>query len=96
MYGIDTSNWGLIFIVLCSDKLPASTVTLWEQTLADKTITPKRSHLNDSLYERFRTFELVSENRIYNSLASKMDKSQNCPTLKINPIKVISNESKSS
>ena len=30
MYGIDTTNWDLIFILLCSDKLPASTVTLWE------------------------------------------------------------------
>ena len=49
MYGIDTSNWDLIFILLCSDKLPASTVTLWEQTLADKTANPKWSHFNEFL-----------------------------------------------
>ena len=64
MYGIDTTNWDLIFILLCSDKLPACTVTLWEQTLSDKTAIPKRSHLNDFLYKRFRALESVSENRI--------------------------------
>ena len=71
MYGIDTSNWDLIFILLCSDKLPASTVTLWEQTLVDKTAIPKWSHFNEFLYERFRTLESVAENRICESSGAK-------------------------
>ena len=58
MYDIDTSNCDLIFILLCFDKLPALTVTFWEQTFVDKTIIRKWSHLNDFLYERFRTLRV--------------------------------------
>ena len=79
MYGIDTTNWDLIFILLCSDKLPACTVTLWEQTLSDKTAKPKWSQLNDFLYERFRTLESVSKNRISEFSHSKLNKPQTRP-----------------
>ena len=87
MYDIDTTNWGLIFILLCSDKLPASTVTLWEQTLADKTSIPKWSHLNDFLYKRFRTLESVAENRISEAVNSRPVRSQNRPAVKVNTVR---------
>ena len=70
MYNIDTTNWDLIYILLCSDKLPAATVTLWEQTFAAKTSVPKWSHLNDFPYERFRTLESVAENSISDAVNS--------------------------
>ena len=88
MYGSDTSNWDLIFILLCSDKLPASTVTLCEQTLADKTAIPKWSHLKGFLYERFRTLESVSENRICKFSSSKSSKPQTHTMSKVNSIKI--------
>ena len=88
MHDIDTTNLQLIFILLCSDKLPAATVTLWEQTLADKTSIPKWSHLNDFLYERFRTLESVAENRISEAANSRPVRSQNRPAIKTNTVKI--------
>ena len=81
------TNWDLIFIHLCSVKLPESTVTLWEQILADKTSIPKSSHLNDFLYERFRTLESVAENRISEAVDSRPVRSQNRPAVKTNTVK---------
>ena len=51
------------------------------------TIIPKWSHLNDFLYERFRTLESVSGNRVSDCISPKMAKSQNRPVVKIKPIK---------
>ncbi|XP_059217691.1 uncharacterized protein LOC131994814 [Stomoxys calcitrans] len=60
---IDTDSWNPIFIFLCSNCLPDSTLTLWEQTLNDKTTIPKWSDFDDFLTNRHRTLESVSEIR---------------------------------
>lgn len=63
LYDIDVDSWGPIFIHVCSNRLPDSTLTLWEQTLSDKTAIPKWSELDSFLTSRYRTLESVKEIR---------------------------------
>ncbi|XP_059221682.1 uncharacterized protein LOC131996219 [Stomoxys calcitrans] len=60
---IDVRGWDPLFVFLCSNRLPESTLTLWEQGLADKTAIPKWSDLDSFLTNRYRTLESVSEMR---------------------------------
>ena len=77
MFEIDIANWDLIFILLCSDC----------QTLSDKTSIPKWSHLNEFLYERFRTLEWVSENRFQDPHNSQVSETNCRSSPKINTVK---------
>ncbi|XP_075167783.1 uncharacterized protein LOC142239930 [Haematobia irritans] len=63
LYGIDVESWDPIFVFVCCNKLPDVTLTLWEQTLEDKTQLPKWSDLNSFLTNRHRTLESVTEIR---------------------------------
>ncbi|XP_065356165.1 uncharacterized protein LOC135950558 [Calliphora vicina] len=63
LHRIDVDSWDPIFVFLCTNKLPDSTLTLWEQGLVDKTSIPKWSDLDLFLTNRYRTLESVSEIR---------------------------------
>lgn len=63
IYDIDVDSWDPIFVFLCSNRLPDSTLTMWEHTLSDKTYIPKWSDLDKFLSNRYRTLESVSEIR---------------------------------
>ncbi|XP_075163061.1 uncharacterized protein LOC142235687 [Haematobia irritans] len=62
-YGTNIESWNAIFVFICSNCLPESTLTLWEQTLSDKTTVPPWSELNVFLTNRYRTLESVLEVR---------------------------------
>ncbi|XP_073811758.1 uncharacterized protein [Musca autumnalis] len=62
-YDIDVKSWDPIFVFLCSNRLPDSTLTLWEQTLSDKSSIPRWAELDKFLTNRYLTLESVSEMR---------------------------------
>ncbi|XP_073831493.1 uncharacterized protein [Musca autumnalis] len=62
-YDIDVKSWDPIFVFLCSNRLPDSTLTLWEQTLSDKSSIPRWAELDKFLTNRYLTLEYVSEMR---------------------------------
>ncbi|XP_075150652.1 uncharacterized protein LOC142224750 [Haematobia irritans] len=62
-HDIQVDTWDPIFTFICSNRLPDSTLTLWEQTLSDKTIIPKWSEMDLFLTNRHKTLESVSEIR---------------------------------
>ncbi|XP_023298782.2 uncharacterized protein LOC111681260 [Lucilia cuprina] len=70
LHNIDTDSWDPIFVFLCSNKLPDSTLTLWEQGLKDKSSIPKWSDFDEFLTNRYRTLESVSEIRSTLSMPS--------------------------
>ncbi|XP_073831801.1 uncharacterized protein [Musca autumnalis] len=59
LHEINIDSWDPIFVFLCSTKLPAHTLTLWEQTVRNKTEIPKWSDLDDFLTSRFQSLETV-------------------------------------
>ncbi|XP_075163335.1 uncharacterized protein LOC142235969 [Haematobia irritans] len=61
LYKVDIKSWNPIFIFLCSNCLPDVTLTLWEQTISDKTNIPEWSELDNFLTSRYRTLESVTE-----------------------------------
>ncbi|XP_075150778.1 uncharacterized protein LOC142224886 [Haematobia irritans] len=63
LYRVDVDSWNPIFVFLCSNCLPESTLTLWEQTLGDKTSIPLWTDLDEFLTNRYRTLESVTEIR---------------------------------
>ncbi|XP_046807521.1 uncharacterized protein LOC124420038 [Lucilia cuprina] len=67
MYDIDVESWDPIFVFLCSNRLPDTTLTLWEQGLTDKTSIPKWADLDSFLTNRYRTLESVAELRKTNT-----------------------------
>ncbi|KAM7356671.1 uncharacterized protein ACRADG_002324 [Cochliomyia hominivorax] len=66
IHNIDVASWDPIFVFLCTNKLPETTLTLWEHQLRDKTSIPKWSELDEFLTNRYRTLESVSEIRSTN------------------------------
>ncbi|XP_075150784.1 uncharacterized protein LOC142224892 [Haematobia irritans] len=70
LYEVRTDTWDPIFTFICSNRLPDSTLTLWEQTLSDKTVIPKWSELDAFLTNRHRTLESISELRKQESSGS--------------------------
>ncbi|XP_075156365.1 uncharacterized protein LOC142229664 [Haematobia irritans] len=74
LYKIDIGSWDPIFIYQCSSKLPKLTLSLWEQSVAQKTEIPKWEELDKFLTERFHALESVSD--IYGSQASNSSLSQ--------------------
>ncbi|XP_073817221.1 uncharacterized protein [Musca autumnalis] len=83
LYDIDVESWGPIFVFICCNRLPDSTLTLWEHTLSDKSEIPKWSDLDSFLTNRYRTLESVSEIRQKNSNPS--GSSRNSPKCPSNP-----------
>lgn len=93
LFDIDVQSWNPIFVFVCSNRLPDLTLTLWEQTLNDKTTIPDWSDLDSFLTNRHRTLESVSELRSYNeSVQKSCQKSK--PTGNVQTFQVNVNESK--
>ena len=63
MHDINISNWNLIFVYLCSIKLPVLTLSYWEQTIQNKVEIPKWKDLDNFLTSRFQSLETLSEIR---------------------------------
>lgn len=63
LHEIDISNWDPILVYLCSTKLPELTLSLWEQTVSNKTEIPKWKDLDTFLTSRFQSMETVSDIR---------------------------------
>lgn len=63
LYGIDVESWNPLFIFIYSNCLPNGTLTLWEQTLKNKTTIPEWSKLDEFITNCHRTLESVSEIR---------------------------------
>ncbi|XP_073811829.1 uncharacterized protein [Musca autumnalis] len=59
LHEINIDNWDPIFVFLCSIKLPTETLSLWEQTVSNKTEISKWSELDDFLTARFHSLETV-------------------------------------
>ncbi|XP_075150684.1 uncharacterized protein LOC142224784 [Haematobia irritans] len=86
LYGIKVETWDPIFTFVCSNLLPDSTLTLWEQTLTDKTIIPKWAELDGFLTNRHRTLESVCEIRKQDSKASSSNAKNSSSNQKVRPI----------
>ncbi|XP_023293941.2 uncharacterized protein LOC111677110 [Lucilia cuprina] len=61
LYKINIESWDSIFVYICSTRLPETTLSLWEQSLTNRTEIPKWSLMNDFLTNRFQTLETVSD-----------------------------------
>lgn len=61
LYKIDVGSWDPIFVFQCSSKLPKLTLSLWEQSIEEKTELPKWDDLSKFLTERFQTLESVCD-----------------------------------
>ncbi|XP_070139461.1 uncharacterized protein [Drosophila kikkawai] len=57
--GLPTDNWDCLLVYLCSSKLPKLTLSLWEQSLPNKTEIPTWLELDSFLTERHRTLETI-------------------------------------
>ncbi|XP_062134788.1 uncharacterized protein LOC133844705 [Drosophila sulfurigaster albostrigata] len=58
---INTENWDCILVFLCSLRLPKLTLSLWEQSIQNKSDVPTWADMNDFLLERYRTLEAIAE-----------------------------------
>ncbi|XP_075152559.1 uncharacterized protein LOC142226424 [Haematobia irritans] len=77
LYGISIDSWDPIFVFLCSSKLPVTTLSLWEQTVNDKTGLSKWIDLDNFLTARFQSLETVFDltNCGVNEHSGKLDNS---------------------
>ncbi|XP_070144622.1 uncharacterized protein [Drosophila kikkawai] len=60
---ISTENWDCLLIFLISSKLPKVTLSLWEQSLTNKSAIPAWEEMNSFLEERYRTLEAIEDVR---------------------------------
>ncbi|XP_065366923.1 uncharacterized protein LOC135959782 [Calliphora vicina] len=60
---IDTGNWDIIFVYICSTCLPEVTLSLWEQSLPDRRELPTWNQMDSFLTARFQTLESVADIR---------------------------------
>ncbi|XP_065362180.1 uncharacterized protein LOC135955751 [Calliphora vicina] len=60
---IDTENWDIIFVYICSTCLPENTLSLWEQSLPNSTELPTWKQMDVFLTSRFQTLESVADIR---------------------------------
>ncbi|XP_062141880.1 uncharacterized protein LOC133849815 [Drosophila sulfurigaster albostrigata] len=58
---INTENWDCILVFLCSSRLPKLTLSLWEQSIQNKSDVPTWADMNAFLLERYRTLEAIAE-----------------------------------
>ncbi|XP_075153596.1 uncharacterized protein LOC142227128 [Haematobia irritans] len=59
LHGVCIESWDPIFVFLCSTRLPMTTLSLWEQTVKDKTEISKWADLDRFLTARFQSLETV-------------------------------------
>ncbi|XP_036329728.1 uncharacterized protein LOC118741861 [Rhagoletis pomonella] len=70
IYNIDVTNWDPVLIFLCSNRLPETTLSMWENTLLDKSALPEWKQMNAFLIQRFRTLESIVDVKYSTSLTS--------------------------
>ncbi|XP_055846062.1 uncharacterized protein LOC129912000 [Episyrphus balteatus] len=58
---VDTTNWDPILVFACCNRLPKTTLSLWEQSLEDPTKVPTWNKLDKFLNSRFQTLESISD-----------------------------------
>jgi len=58
---ISTESRDCVLVFLCSSKLPKLTLSLWEQSLFDKSEIPKWEETNKLLSKRYRTLEAIED-----------------------------------
>ncbi|XP_075150323.1 uncharacterized protein LOC142224439 [Haematobia irritans] len=92
LYGIDVESWDPIFVFVCCNRLPDVTLTLWEQTLDDKTQLPKWTDLNTFLTNRHRTLESVSEIRRKDLNSRQPSTNNSCPKIGGKTVKTFQNK----
>ncbi|XP_046808485.1 uncharacterized protein LOC111690866 [Lucilia cuprina] len=63
LLNIDTENWDIIFVYICSTCLPENTLSLWEQSLPISTELPTWKQMDTFLTSRFQTLESVADIR---------------------------------
>ena len=80
LYKIDIQNWDAILIYLCSSRLPDLSLSLWEQSIVDKTKIPKWKELDTFLTSRFQTLESMNDLKVSTKRESNNSKdfSVNC------------------
>ncbi|XP_061402553.1 uncharacterized protein LOC133338395, partial [Musca vetustissima] len=59
LHQVNIESWDPIFVFLCSTKLPTNTLSLWEQTVSNKTEISKWCDLDSFLTARFQSLETV-------------------------------------
>lgn len=63
LLNIETSNWDVIFIYICSTCLPDITLNLWEQSLRHDCGLPTWKQMDSFLTCRYQTLESVADIR---------------------------------
>ncbi|XP_037828692.1 uncharacterized protein LOC119616431 [Lucilia sericata] len=61
IYEISTQNWDPILVFICIQRLPSQTVTLWEQSIKDKTALSLWKDLDMFLSERIQTLDCIRD-----------------------------------
>ncbi|XP_061395347.1 uncharacterized protein LOC133330966, partial [Musca vetustissima] len=61
LYKINVKSWDPIFVYQCSSRMPKLTLSLWEQSIANRTELPRWEDLNKFLTDRFHALESVAD-----------------------------------
>ncbi|XP_037806234.1 uncharacterized protein LOC119600209 [Lucilia sericata] len=67
IYKIPTENWDPIIIFICIQRLPRSTVILWEQGVKDKSVLSTWHDFDNFLTERIQTLQCLHDLKETNS-----------------------------
>ncbi|XP_075155253.1 uncharacterized protein LOC142228641 [Haematobia irritans] len=89
VYEVDTSGWDPIIVFMCIQRLPSSTVNLWEQSVRDKAGLSSWKDMDLFLTERIQTlsfkalsvndrFSTIKRHRICVNCLSRLNEVQNC------------------
>ncbi|XP_075162763.1 uncharacterized protein LOC142235394 [Haematobia irritans] len=78
LHEICIDSWDPIFVFLCSTRLPVTTLSLWEQTVENKTEISKWADLDKFLTARFQSLETVFDfsHSDINEQSMRLDTSQ--------------------
>ncbi|XP_059221613.1 uncharacterized protein LOC131996176 [Stomoxys calcitrans] len=61
LYKVEISSWDPIFVYLCCTRLSETTLSIWEQSLTNKTESPTWKEMDAFLTNRFQTLETVGD-----------------------------------
>ncbi|XP_037824890.1 uncharacterized protein LOC119613829 [Lucilia sericata] len=67
IYNVPTDNWDPIIVFMCIQRLPSSTIILWEQGIKDKLSLSSWKDLDNFLKERILTLQCLQEIKGTNS-----------------------------
>ncbi|XP_075150843.1 uncharacterized protein LOC142224951 [Haematobia irritans] len=74
VYEVDTSGWDPIIVFMCIQRLPNSTVNLWEQSVRDKAALSSWNDMDLFLTERIQTLKCVHDLRNINGNSRSTDR----------------------